>query len=192
MSAAPPPQQHIVLIGLMGTGKTTVGRLLAAKLGLPLADSDSEIEAREGVTVRELQERFGAPWLRPRQGLEQDRRLEHRLEATILLEALARAQPSVIAAAASTIDDERCREALRGPGVVAVWLEAKLATLVARYDSDPHRPRYGEGTAAALTRQLAARGEHFAQTATVAIEVDGLEPEAVLEALDAAIGRWPV
>jgi shikimate kinase len=179
MSAAPPPHQHIVLIGLMGTGKTTVGRLLAAKLGLPLADSDSEIEAREGVTVRELQERFGAPWL-------------HRLEATILLEALARAQPSVIAAAASTIDDERCREALRGPGVVAVWLEAKLATLVARYDSDPHRPRYGEGTAAALTRQLAARGEHFAQTATVAIEVDGLEPEAVLEALDAAIGRWPV
>ena len=179
MSAAPPPQQHIVLIGLMGTGKTTAGRLLAARLGRPLCDSDSEIEARDGVTVRELQDRHGARWL-------------HGLEATILLEALARAQPSVIAAAASTIDDARCRAALRGPGVATVWLEAKLATLVARYDSDPHRPRYREGTAAALARQLAARGEHFAQTATVAIEVDGLEPEAVLEALDAAIGRWPV
>jgi shikimate kinase len=175
MSAAPPPPLHIVLIGLMGTGKTTAGRLLAARLGRPLSDSDGEIEAREGVTVRELQKRFGAQWL-------------HRLEATILLEALARAQPSVICAAASTIDDERCREALRGPGVAAVWLRAKLATLVARYDSDPHRPRYPEGTAAALARQLAARRELFAQTAAAAIDVDGLEPQAVLEALGAAIG----
>ena len=175
MSAAPPPPPlHVVLIGLMGTGKTTAGRLLAARRGRQLCDSDSEIEAREGVTVRELQDRHGARWL-------------HRLEATILLEALARAQPSVIAAAASTIDDERCRAALRGPGVVSVWLEAKLATLVSRYDSDPHRPRYREGTAAALARQLAARGEHFAQTATATVDVDGLDPEAVLERICAAI-----
>jgi len=73
MSAAPPPPPlHVVLIGLMGTGKTTAGRLLAARLGRQLCDSDSEIEAREGVTVRELQDRHGARWL-------------HRLEAKILL-----------------------------------------------------------------------------------------------------------
>jgi shikimate kinase len=106
MSAAA-PARHLVLIGLMGTGKTTLGRLAAARLGWPLSDSDAEIQAREGASVRELQERWGAGGL-------------HRLEATILLEALARPEPSVICAAASTIDDERCRAALRAPGVSTV------------------------------------------------------------------------
>ena len=175
MSAAPPPQQHIVLIGLMGTGKTTAGRLLAARLGRPLCDSDSEIEAREGVTVRELQDRHGARWL-------------HGLEATILLEALAGAQPSVICAAASTIDDERCRAALGAPGVTAVWLRATLATLVARYDADRHRPRYPQGTAAALAEQLAARTERYAAVATLTIDVDDLTPEQVMARLGPAIG----
>jgi shikimate kinase len=175
MSAAA-PARHLVLIGLMGTGKTTLGRLAAARLGWPLSDSDAEIQAREGASVRELQERWGAGGL-------------HRLEATILLEALARPEPSVICAAASTIDDERCRAALRAPGVSTVWLRATLATLVARYDADPHRPRYRQGTAAALAQQLAARSERFAAAATLAIDVDGLEPGSLIERLGPVIGE---
>jgi shikimate kinase len=178
MSVAAPPPRHIVLVGLMGTGKTTVGRLLAAKLDWPLYDSDAEIEAREGASVRELQDRWGAGGL-------------HRLEATVLLEALARAQQSVICAAASTIDDARCRAALRDPAIRIVWLRAKLATLVARYDSDRHRPRYPHGTAAALAEQLAARRAHFAQAATLTIDVDDLEPEAVLARLGPVISDLP-
>ncbi len=165
-----------MLIGLMGVGKTTIGRLVAAALGWPLCDSDAEIGMREGATVRELQERSGAAAL-------------HELEATILLEALAVAQQSVICAAASTIDDERCRAALRAPGVTTVWLRAKLATLVARYDADPHRPRYPQGTAAALAEQMAARTAHFAELADVAIDVDELAPEQVLAQLDGVISR---
>ncbi|MGA3362341.1 MAG: shikimate kinase [Solirubrobacteraceae bacterium] len=176
MSVAPPPARHIVLIGLMGVGKTTIGRLLAARLGWPLADSDGEIEAREGATVRELQERRGADAL-------------HSLEAQVLLEALARAEPSVIAAAASTVEDERCARALSAGGVSTVWLQAKLATLVARYDSDPHRPRYRQGTAAALREQLAAREQRFAAVATVRIDVDGLAPAEVLERVEGAIAQ---
>jgi shikimate kinase len=174
MSVAPPPGRHIVLIGLMGVGKTTIGRLLAARLRWPLHDSDGEIEAREGATVRELQERCGADAL-------------HALEAQVLLEALARAEPSVIAAAASTVEDERCEAALRAGGVTTVWLQAKLATLVARYDSDPHRPRYPQGTAAALREQLAARKQLFAAVAKVTIDVDDLAPAEVLERLEGAI-----
>lgn len=174
MSATAPAPAQLVLIGLMGTGKTTIGRLAAARLRRPMLDSDAEIEAREGATVRELQERWGAGRL-------------HRLEATILLEALAGAEPSVICAAASTIGDERCRTALRAPGVTAVWLRAALATLVARYDADPHRPRYPQGTAAALGEQLAARTKRYGAVATLTIDVDGLTPEQVMARLGPAI-----
>jgi shikimate kinase len=176
MSATAPPPAQLVLIGLMGTGKTTIGRVAAARLRRPMLDSDAEIEAREGASVRELQERWGAERL-------------HRLEATILLQALAGAQPSVICAAASTIDDERCRAALRAPGVITVWLRATLATLVARYDADPHRPRYPQGTAAALAEQLAARTERYAAVATLTIDVDDLTPEQVMARLGPAIAQ---
>jgi shikimate kinase len=155
----------------MGVGKTTVGRLLAASLGWPLADSDVEIGALEGSTVRELQEHWGAARL-------------HELEAQILLDALEGPRSSVICAAASTIDDERCRAALVAPGVTTVWLRAKLATLVARYDADPHRPRYPQGTHAALAEQLAARSEHFAAVAAMAIEVDERRPEQIMALLE--------
>jgi len=158
----------------MAVGKTTVGRLLAASLRRPLLDSDAEIEALEGVTVREIQARSGAGAL-------------HELEARILLEALARPEPSVICAAASTIDDARCRRALDAPQVTAVWLAASLATLVARYDRDPHRPRYPEGTEAALAAQLAARTPRFEAVADVTIAVDGLEPPAIAAALEPLI-----
>lgn len=161
---------HIVLVGLMGVGKTTVGRLLAASLRCPLSDSDGEIEAREGATVRQLQDRIGGAAL-------------HALEATILLDALEQPAPTVICAAASTVEDERCRKALHGPAVTVVWLQATLATLVARYDADPHRPRYPEGTRAALAAQLASRAVQFASVATVTIPVDALTAEQILRRL---------
>ena len=65
--------------------------------------------------------------------------------------------------------------------MTVVWLQARLATLVARYDSDPHRPRYPQGTQAALAAQLAARSEHFASLADVTVDVDERTPEQVLE-----------
>ena len=87
-------------VGLMGSGKTTVGRLVAAALGWPLRDSDADIAAREGRTVRELRDdaRDG--------GDARDR------GARTCSTALDGRRPSVICAAASIIDDEACRAAL--------------------------------------------------------------------------------
>jgi shikimate kinase len=180
MSAAPRPTsplRHVALLGLMGVGKTTVGRLLAGSLGWPLADSDGEIEAREGASVREIQRLRGAPAL-------------HALEAAVLLGQLDAPGPSVICAAASTIEDERCRRALGAPGVRAVWLTASLDTMVARYDRDPHRPRYPEGTRAALAAQLAARSERYAAVAAMTIAVDGLGPGTTAAAIERQVTRW--
>jgi shikimate kinase len=89
--------RHVVVVGLMGSGKTVVGRRLAASLGRPWRDSDREIEAATGLTVRQLRDRDGVDAM-------------HALEARHLLEARA-AEPSVINAAASTIDVPGCRAA---------------------------------------------------------------------------------
>jgi shikimate kinase len=167
--------RHAVIVGLMGAGKTTLGTLLAARLRWPLWDSDAEILVREGTTVRVLQERRGAGAL-------------HAIEAEVLLAALARPQRSVICAAASSVDDARCREALREPTVVTVCLLASLDTLVARYDSDPHRPRYAQGTRAALAEQQRARAAHFAAVADVTVAVDGRSAAQVLECVLSAAG----
>ena len=70
------PLRHVVLVGLMGAGKTTVGRRLAARLGWPWHDSDADIEAATGMTVRELRDRDGVDAM-------------HDLEAAQLLQALA-------------------------------------------------------------------------------------------------------
>jgi shikimate kinase len=171
------PVRHIALVGLMGVGKTTVGRLLAGSLGWPLADSDGEIEARAGVSVREIQRLRGAPAL-------------HELEAAVLLEQLGAPGRSVICAAASTIEDERCRRALVRTDVRAVWLSATLETMVARYDSDPHRPRYAEGTRAALAAQLAARAALYASVAAMTIESDALAPAAIAAAIEQRDAGW--
>lgn len=162
------PAKHIVLVGLMAVGKTSVGRLLAARLHRSFADSDERIEALEGENVRQIQQERGRAAL-------------HAVEARELLDALAGTQASVICAAASTIDDPRCRAALHAPGVIAIWLQASLDTMVRRYDDDPHRPRYPEGTRAALASQLAARAEHFAQVAAITVAVDDLTAAQVAD-----------
>lgn len=178
-AATPParPIRHLALVGLMGVGKTTVGRLLAGSLHWPFADSDAAIEGREGASVREIQRRRGAPAL-------------HALEAAVLLEALREPGPSVICAAASTIEDERCRQALAQPDVLAVWLSATLETMVARYDRDPHRPRYAEGTRAALAAQVAARAALYASVAALTIESDTLAPAAIAAAIEQQAAHW--
>jgi len=111
------------------------------------------------------------------------------LEATILLEALARARPSGDRRRPpARLTTRRCRRArCAAPAVATVWLEAKLATLVARTTQTPTVPRYREGTATALARQLAAAASTSAQTATATVDVDGLTPRRCSSGSPAAI-----
>jgi shikimate kinase len=161
--------RHVVVVGLMGAGKSEVGRRLAARLDRHWRDSDRDIEARTGMTVRQLGDRDGVEAM-------------HELEARHLLEALADPEPTVISAAASTVEIPECRERLRGPSVTAIWLRATPATLAQRFGSrDKHRPEFGDSPHAFLTEQAARRDPLFASLDPIVIDVDRVRPRDVVE-----------
>ena len=166
--------RHIVITGLMGAGKTTVGHALAHKLGRTWRDSDAEIEADTGLNVRELRDREGVDAM-------------HAREAAQLLGALASPEPSVISAAASVVDSKACRDAMEGPDVEVFWLHASPTVLADRFASaDDHRPAYGRSTKAFLADQVALREPLAAGIGARFIDVDGLsKTEAIARVADA-------
>ena len=165
--------RHVVLVGLMGSGKTTVGKLVAAQLGWPMRDSDAEIEARTGRTVRELDETVGTDAM-------------HALEAEALLGALASPGPAVVLAAASVIDEEPCLEALDDPTLLVAWLRVSPAKAAERFESRGHRPRFGDDPVAFLTQQAARRDPRFRTVADLELDADGASPAALADRIVAA------
>jgi shikimate kinase len=165
---------HLVLVGLMATGKTTTGRILAARLGWPQRDSDAEIEAMTGRSVRELRDELGTDAM-------------HDLEARALLRALADPGPDVVGAAASVADREDCLAALRGDGVAVAWLTVSPEVGAKRFASGTHRPWYGDDPETFLARQARERGPAFQSLDPVIVSTDDLAPDAVADAVLAGL-----
>lgn len=168
---------HVVLVGPMGAGKTTVGAGLAARLGRPLRDSDADLQASRGIRGREMAAREGVEAL-------------HRWEAEHLLGALAAPEPAVVAAAASVVEEPGCREALVRHFVV--WLQAPARLLAARMSSGDHRRALTAGrldALEALEALEARRAPWFASVADLVVDAAGTTPDeivrTVLEALPA-------
>jgi len=162
------PTRHCVLVGLMGAGKSTVGVSLARRLDRPFHDSDADIQAATGLTVRELLDRDGVEAM-------------HALEAGHLLDALADPVPSVIAAAASIIDVPACVQALGAADVYVVWLRASPDVLAERFPSaDDHRPAYGERPATFLSEQLESRATALEAVADVIVDAETATADEVV------------
>lgn len=158
----------IVLVGLMGVGKSTVGKALAERLEYRFLDNDAGIETEYGATVGELGDRFG---------IEE----AHRIEADQLLQSLAHFgdERLVIAAAASVVEDAECRRALTELAVV--WLRADAAYLAGRLRPTDHRPVFGLHPEQLLVRQSATRDDLYRSTSTVVVEVAGRSVSAIVE-----------
>jgi shikimate kinase len=137
-------RRHVVLLGLMGVGKTSIGTIVAERLGRPLIDGDERLaEMTGGKTAAEVTDERGLEAL-------------HDLEAEIALAALATAELSVIGPASSVCESAAVRDALAEHFVV--WLRAPVDYLVANATQKSHRPLLDRGDPVQLfEEQIAVR-----------------------------------
>ena len=172
MSASPRPGRTVALVGLMGAGKTSIGKRLAQRLGLPFVDADAEIEAAAGCTIEEIFERHGESGFRDG---------ERRVIARLLSEP-----PHVLATGGGAFMDPATRALLR-ERAVTVWLRADLELMLARVARRNNRPLLKAGEPrAVLERLIAARYPVYAE-ADITVDSDDSPPEAMVERVMAAL-----
>jgi len=169
---------HLVLVGMMAVGKTTVGRAVADALGRPFVDSDELVEARTGRTVREIFAAEGEAAYRV-------------LETAALIDALTLREPQVIAAAGGVVLAAANRQALRQPGITVVWLRADPGVLERRIDASGgprHRPLLDGDAGVALRRLATEREPLYREVADAVVEVDTLAPDDAVKRVLEVVG----
>lgn len=117
--------RSVVLVGMMGAGKSSIGRRLATRLGLPFVDADTEIERAAGMTIPEIFEKHGEPYFRAG-------------EARVIARLLDQG-PQVLATGGGAIMDQRTRDLIHIKGI-SVWLKADLDVLTKRTKRRNDRP----------------------------------------------------
>jgi shikimate kinase len=117
--------RSLVLVGMMGAGKSSIGRRLATRLGLSFADADTEIETAAGMTIPEIFEKHGEPYFRAGEARVIARLLDH--------------GPQVLATGGGAVMDPRTRELIRTKGI-SIWLKADLDVLSKRTKRRGDRP----------------------------------------------------
>ena len=165
-------RRPIVLVGIMGSGKTTVGRRLAAQLRWPFVDADTEIEAAASMPISEIFARFGEPHFR-----DGERRVIARLMES---------GPKVIATGGGAFVDPETRALILDQGT-AIWLDADIETLVARVSKRSHRPLLvGKDPETVLRELMAIRQPAYAQAPIHIVSASGphqITVDAIVQAL---------
>jgi shikimate kinase len=151
---------HLVLVGMMGCGKSSVGRRVARALGRPFVDLDTAIERTARCRIPELFEREGEAGFRERESAE-------------LTAVLATPEPAVVATGGGAVLRAENRDAMRRRAVV-VWLRARPDTLLARVGDGTGRPLLAGDPLGNLTRLAAERAGAYRDAAHEIIDVDGL------------------
>lgn len=154
----------VVLVGLMGAGKSTVGALVATETDRRLVDSDAAIEARTGRTVRELWEDGGEAAYRA-------------LESAVVIDAVASGERVVVAAPGGAVLDPAVRTALEAAYVV--WLRVDPATLASRVQPDDHRPLLGDRPLEVLQEMESTRSDLYEAVSDLVVDAAGRPPEEI-------------
>jgi len=168
--------ERLILIGMMGSGKTTIGRLLAEATGWPYVDNDELVRQARGSTAREVLAADGEHGLR-------------RAESDALALALDVPEPAIVGIAAGAVLSHADRDRLRDAGTV-VWLRADPATLAARAAGAAHRPWLDGDATAWFERTAAERDRIYDSLADITVDTGRTAPaEAVAEVLRAHPAR---
>lgn len=159
---------RIVLVGMMGSGKTTVGRALARRTGWPYHDNDAQLRASGSVTAHELLAATDEATLRA-------------AEVAALDAMLALPVPCIVAAAAGTIVDAGARARIAAAGFV-VWLRVEAATILAR-GANGGRPWRPGDRPAWVARAVRERAPRYAEVADLVLDADRQPPERLAAAI---------
>lgn len=157
-------RRHVILVGLSGAGKTTVGRLVATTLGAPFLDLDDEVQRRAGKPIAEIFRQDGEPVFRA-------------LEAACGRDALG-GPAAVVATGGGFFEDDANRQLARTGGL-AVYLRVAPATAAARLGGGGRRPLLENGDPAARLAELLARREAGYLAADHIVETDGATADGV-------------
>ncbi len=158
----------LVLVGMMGAGKTSVGRVLAARLGVPFTDADDEIVRAAGRSIPEIFADFGEDAFR-----DGERRVIGRLLA---------GPPRVLATGGGAFMDEQTRRRIREAGALSIWLRADLVILHERTRRRGNRPLLQNGNARDTLERLLREREPVYRLADIIVD-------AAVEPLDATVER---
>jgi shikimate kinase len=154
----------IYLLGFMGSGKSTVGQLLAMELGWQFIDLDTVIEAGQGLSIRVIFENSGEPFFR---------QIEH-----VALREASRAEPAVIALGGGTFAQTPNVEFIRDTGGATVWLDCPPQVLRSRCEGIDNRPLFRDEET--FNRLLLERMP-FYRLADFHVSTEGLKPADVVE-----------
>jgi len=159
--------KHVLLIGFMGAGKSTVAALVADRLGRPCVDLDRLVQATDGRSIPQI--------------FREDGEVAFRERERAALESLATLPPSVVACGGGVVTSDANRATLKSLGYV-VYLRITAEETLARVGTDPGRPLLaGGGGLLAVTALLDARESLYAAVADAVIDTVALTPESVAE-----------
>lgn len=167
--------RSIALIGLMGAGKTNVGRRLAARLAMPFRDTDLEIERDAGCSIPELFARYGEADFRDR---------ERRVIRRLLADA-----PSVLATGGGAFMDPGTRTAMQ-QRAVSIWLRCDLPLLLRRLTGGTHRPLLQNGDPAKILQQLMTLRHPVYAEADLVVDGADESPDATTAKVLAVLLTW--
>jgi shikimate kinase len=158
-------KQTVALVGMMGAGKSAVGRRLAARLDVPFRDADAEVEAAAGCTINDIFEKYGEPAFRD---------CEQKVIARLLDEP-----PHVLATGGGAFLDEQTRARIKSVALT-VWLNVPIDVLIARVGRRETRPMLRNGDPREImTRLLADREATYAEADLTINTSDGPHSDPV-------------
>jgi shikimate kinase len=169
------PPSRILLIGMMGAGKTTVGRELARRTGWPFLDNDALVRELTGREPRAIDTEDGEDAL-------------HAAEIAALRAALARPGPAIIAVAGAIVDDPIASADVRASAAHVVWLRARPETLRGRIGGGAGR-RADARDLGWLVAKAAVREPRYREVADQVIDIEAHRPRAIVKAILGALER---